>query len=791
MSTLSPRWRKVLRDAFLHKARTALVVAALVTGLVGSGALLDAWSLVRRVTAETYVASHPVSATLRVNNLDHAAIEQVRGMPAIAAVRGRRAVSASMSSGSGEIAAQLFAFDEYGARDIAAIEGVAGTWPPRDGEIVIEKSSLEFSGTSSGDSVSLRYSGGAPVSLPVTGVAHDVGLAPGWMEHVVYGFVTPATLAKLGASPQFDELQFVVRDTSLDREGIRRIANEVKQALERDGHKVLGVNVPVPMQHVHAAQMDSMMFTQGAFALLTLLACAALVVNLISAMLASELREIGVMKAIGARPAQLAAMYLVSVAAMGILSTALALPLAMAIGRRYGALKADLLNFPVDGFAIPWWAIAIQLAAGILVPMAAAAFGIARACRMPVNEALRDPGVATTANDYRVRQRLRIRFFSRPLTLSIGNAFRRRKRMLLTLVALTLGGAVFVAADSLRQSVRDSVGVLVASQRYDLIVRTVEPQPASRLEGAIAKVTGVDAVEAAIGVSATPLADDGTYGSPFPVFGLVADTKRVVPNMLAGQWLDTIEGNSLVVNRSLANDDPRLFLGANLTLLLGGRPSTWTVAGIVDVVAQPMAYARRDALGAARGDERATVAAVVLSPAEREKPLPTILRMRSDLEEAGIRVAATILSSENRRAMEDHLLLVVDFLGVMGWVMIAVGGMGLASTMGMSVLERTREIGVMRAIGARTPAIIGIVQAEGLVIALLGWASALVLSVPMSLALGRAFGAIMFPVPDRYVPTATGTLAWLGVAAVVSIVACAWPALRATRIPTAAALTYA
>src|SRR5262249_17756053 len=121
---------------------------------------------------------------------------------------------------------------------------------------------------------------------------------------------------------------------------------------------------------------------------------------------------------------------------------------------------------------------------------------------------------------------------------------------------------------------------------------------------------------------------------------------------------------------------------------------------------------------------------------------------------------------------------------------IAVGGMGLASTMGISVLERTREIGVMRAIGARSSAIVGIVQAEGLVIALLGWASAIVLSIPMGVALGRAFGAIMFPVPDRYVPPATATLAWLAVAVVVSIIACAWPAIRATRIPTAAALAY-
>ncbi len=363
--------------------------------------------------------------------------------------------------------------------------------------------------------------------------------------------------------------------------------------------------------------------------------------------------------------------------------------------------------------------------------------------------------------------------------------------MLLTLVALALGGAVFVAASSLRQSVRDSVDLLMASQRYDLIVRTAEPQPASLLESVLANTPGVEAAEAAIGASATPQGSDASLGNSFPLFGLKAGTQRVVPTQIIGRWLDTLDEHSIVVNRSLAREDPRFTLDAQVTLLIGGRPSTWTVAGIVDAAPQPLAYTRRDALGAARGDDRATIAAVVLSPGQRDNAVPAILRLRSALEDSGIHVAATILGSENRRALEDHLLLVVDFLGVMGWVMIAVGGMGLESTMGISVLERTREIGVMRAIGAQPVAIIGIVQAEGLVIALLGWASALVLSIPMSLALGRAFGAIMFPVPDRYVPTAAGILEWLATAVAVSLAASAWPAMRATRIPTAAALSYA
>jgi putative ABC transport system permease protein len=128
---------------------------------------------------------------------------------------------------------------------------------------------------------------------------------------------------------------------------------------------------------------------------------------------------------------------------------------------------------------------------------------------------------------------------------------------------------------------------------------------------------------------------------------------------------------------------------------------------------------------------------------------------------------------------------------IMSQAMIVVGGLGLASTMSLSVLERTREIGVLRAIGARHGAILTMVQAEGLVIGIASWALAIPLSIPMSVILGRTFGRIMMPVRiTTLVPEPSGVLAWLGVVVVVSLVACAWPAYRATRVTTAAALAY-
>jgi len=165
-----------------------------------------------------------------------------------------------------------------------------------------------------------------------------------------------------------------------------------------------------------------------------------------------------------------------------------------------------------------------------------------------------------------------------------------------------------------------------------------------------------------------------------------------------------------------------------------------------------------------------------------------VARLRETLGAAGYDVANADLVQAGRAGVEDHLLMVAGFLLIMSQLALVVGGLGLASTMGLAVLERTREIGVLRAIGASHAAIFGLVQAEGLVIALVSWLVAIPLSIPVSVLLGMAFGRIMMPVPVRFLPETSGVMLWLGLAVVLSIVATAWPARRAMQVTTAAAL---
>lgn len=784
------RWRKALRDVWLHRARSLLVVIAMAIGLTGAGALLNTWALVQRATQEGFLVSLPVSATLTVDRVDAALLARVRAHPGIAAVRARRTVVGAARAGANWHTAVLYAVDDFDNTGIARLQSIAGPWPPQDGALTLERSSLEFSGATLGEPIQLKLRDADAQTLPFNSMVRDVSLAPGWMEHVVYGYVTPATLAQIGAPSHFNELQIRISDSQANREAVRHLAFQVKQLIEADGGSVSNVDVATPGEHIHAAQMNSLLMTQGAFGLLCLMACTFLVVNLISAMLAGQSREIGVMKTLGASPSQIAAIYLGMALLFGLLASSISLPAAIFIGRFYAELRGEMLNFPIAGHDIPIGVMVLQFVTGCLLPVAAATLPVRRACRMSVGAALRDSGVATRDGGLHTRRRIAWGGIGRPILLSIGNAFRRRQRMLLTLLALSAGGAVYLGAANLREAVRGSVDLLFSSQRYDFSLRFAEPHSADVIEATVRGIAGVRRAEAWRPSGARIEYADATHGGRLTMMAVPVDSELLKPALQQGRWLTTTDRNALVVSRGLLRTESELSLGREVRMTVNEKATSWTIVGIVDSGPQPVAYTSRAALDAVYGDHAATKLVVAASMRGAASQLDLIQRLRSTFADAGMPISSSQLLSENRRVVEDHLLMVVDFLGAMAWVMMLVGGMGLASTMSMAVLERTREIGVLRAIGAGHGAIMTMIQTEGLVIALLAWLLAMPLSLPMSVVLSEAFGRVMFAVPVSYLPNLEGSVYWLIWVTAISLVASAWPAWRAMRTATAAALNY-
>ena len=122
-------------------------------------------------------------------------------------------------------------------------------------------------------------------------------------------------------------------------------------------------------------------------------------------------------------------------------------------------------------------------------------------------------------------------------------------------------------------------------------------------------------------------------------------------------------------------------------------------------------------------------------------------------------------------------------------LMAIVGSIGLSGTLSINVIERRREIGVMRAVGAGSRDVALVFIGEGLLLGVLSWA----IAVPIGLLAGRPFvEAIgeLVDFPGQYSPAIYGLWIWLSIVVVLSILASWLPSRRATQISVSESLAY-
>src|SRR5207248_8303269 len=232
-----------------------------------------------------------------------------------------------------------------------------------------------------GDRLTIKTESGVERTLKISGTVHAAGLPPSWMEHHVTAFVSWNSLLRSNKNDESAQLRFIVAEHANDARHIAKVADRVRTTLRNAGHKVTRITVPDPGRHPHADQMDTFLFILGAFGLLTLILSAVLVANMIHALLTEQIRQIGVMKAIGARTSQIIGIYLGQVLFLAAIALAIGLIFGIVAGRAYVRWAVTMLNATVTSGAIPLWSLAIQIATGLLVPMIVALVPVLRASR--------------------------------------------------------------------------------------------------------------------------------------------------------------------------------------------------------------------------------------------------------------------------------------------------------------------------------------------------------------------------------------------------------------------------
>jgi putative ABC transport system permease protein len=126
--------------------------------------------------------------------------------------------------------------------------------------------------------------------------------------------------------------------------------------------------------------------------------------------------------------------------------------------------------------------------------------------------------------------------------------------------------------------------------------------------------------------------------------------------------------------------------------------------------------------------------------------------------------------------------MIYVFLLTTSALIAVVGGLGLMTSTTLNIIERQREIGVLRAIGATTPMVLLAVIAEGVLIGVAAWGAAAVIAWPVSKALGDGLTFALFQTGLDFRFDPTGPVVWLALSISLSIVASLVPAIRISRV---------
>jgi len=797
-SYLRPRWSKVLIDLWENKLRTFLVVASIAVGVFTVGTIATTYVILSNDMNVSYAASNPANIEIWTDPFDEDFLTTIVKIPGVKEAEGRYIMDVQVSrDGEDWLSLDLVAIDDYTSAGISLRNPVEGAEVPGEREVLIIRNSFNDTGILLGDEIQVQLTSGTVRTLPVVGIATEQSAGRADFMALPHGFVTMETLAWLEAPETFNRLMATVSGDSDSEEVLQQVSGLIEDKLEKSGRTVYRTRLGKTNEHPMSSLILAILGVLLALGILIVLLSSSLIANTLNALLTQHIRQIGVMKLVGARSFQILGMYLMLILAFGIIAALLAVPLGAIGGYALADSIASQASITLQGFRFIPQVVLLQVAIALLVPLGAGFIPVNTGSKTNVRRAISGnrPGEQQSSTNWFDRLLGKMAWVSRPILLSIRNTFRRKGRLALTLFTLIIGGAIFIAVFNVRVSMEQYIEQLGNYFIADISLNFERPYRVSEIEQIVLQVPGVEAIEGWSAASGEIIARDGDENDDITILAPPAETNLIHPEMIAGRWIYPEETNALVVSDGIWEIYPDLQPGDTLPMeVQGKREADWTVVGIfrfTSMMDNLFAYADYDVISDLMNtSNRSFSYRIVTDEHNWERQQEISVALNSYLRERGYQVGEVESGLATLRDASDSINILITFLLIMAMLTALVGSIGLTGTMTMNVLERTREIGVMRAIGAVDLKIINSVIIEGMLIGLISWGFAVLMSFPISFLLLRIISQSMLNAPMDLAITALGSVIWLLVVTMLAILASVLPARSAARLTIREVLAY-
>lgn len=784
---VSASLRKSITDLSRRRARTAFTVATL--GLsVATISFLAVPTLIDRSMQEEARAGKLADATvtMRPLRLSDEQLAALAALPNVAAVEPRISVDARVLVGERRAPALVIGVRDFERQGVDVVRLEDGAYPG-PGEVLTDVQNANvgvYDGTT-GDRATIVGAG----ALRIAGEARNL---PGGEEvqdeHLIVLYATQGTIARLSGERGYDLLAFRLDDTGRAEETVEQVHRYLETVPGFAGFTGLPA-LRAPGDWPGKEETEKFAEFLSVITLLALLSAIVLISNTMTTLVAEQTGEIGIMRAIGARRRQVALVYLRTAVVLGTLGALVGIVLGVLLANLLAGYFGSLYWAVDVGFGVDTTVLVASLAVGVLAPALVALPAIRRGVRVDLREALESTGSAVGGQDAGDRLLRRARFLPRTVQIGLRGVGRRRRRSLATVLIVALAVANLLAVLALAAAATETSRASWVNHLEDIRLwtsgRTLFDEEALRT---IEATPGVARAQPAL-VSDAELSGEEAFlwGVPRePLFRY---------QLSDGRWLSAAEERAhepvAVIERNLAQFTG-VGVGDTILVTTAAGPARFRIVGTATnqqedgtVLYVPLATLR-SVLGQPTGVSTYWIKTTSPDEALIDR---TTTALDDRLTALGYDVGTEISYVMERDEIEANRTITTT-IGVLGFVIVAMSMVGLANAITMSIIERTREIGILRCVGARARDVRRIFASEGVTLALAGW----VLGVPLGYALTRLLVwfvwdvvgvriPVLFPFWNIWIALA-GTLA-------LALLVLLLPLRRATRLRPGEALRYA
>jgi len=819
---LNSMWMKTWRDLWQSKGRSALVVLSIALSTFTLGVILNSYAILSREMTRDYLRSNPTAISFYMERFDKSLLDDLKMTEWVDEVDARRLISGEIKTTTGDWKRLLlFVLNDFNDIKLDKVKSDRGSWPPQKGQILIERQAVSVLDAEIGTLLQLKNSSGLAAQLTMAGIVHDVGLPQAEWENIVYGYISQETLNSMGIEHYFNELKVSLNEPEVTLDEMTNQAVNTKLWLQNKGYSVKRYKVAPLGEHPHANITDGMFMIQKVFALLCCFLSAILVFNLMSAMLSKQLRQIGVMKAIGASNRQISGIYYRGVLLLGLLGLLISLPTAYLVGNRYVDVLSPMMNFDITSYQIPLWIIALQILLGIGIPMLSAYLPIKKASQIKVRETLLEYNADKQVDEQGRFERFifSLNFKSHPVRLAIRNSLRQKSRFILTTGVLMIAASLLMASFNIARTMKEVINIERYAKNWAVEIKLNQAMADDELEDIFNNVADISQTESFNRINAAIIENDpdeiednevtSTERGNSKSHKISVSMTDLKPNstmlslpLIEGSWFHADKSaadqqstgfphysatSSVVVSQLVMDHLPYLKLGMSLDIEMSGQIKTLTLIGVVKNIGSASIYTSGLLMNNLRQVNGLFLSSEIQSRAGLKQLKKRVIQ---HADKYNIKLSYTSTAWDGAQVVEGHFQIIFSLMLLLTVIIIFIASNGIILTMTTNIIERTRENGVLKAIGASNRELFKMILSEAVMIAFLGWLVACIVTLPLSYGVAYWLGELLIKTPFGLTLEPYIFILSLPAMILITCLASLVPMARIMRLPVREALVY-